>query len=102
MNQGTQGYSLTKKTEGRKSRDTVSLSTRARIYLRFILSTIIRISVQSNQSFFLIIQLYIILKEEKFSSGAVYWEKLLSMLRMDHYFCWQSFLIIQEPGLYKT
>jgi hypothetical protein len=25
MNQGTQGYSLTKKTEGRKSRDTVSL-----------------------------------------------------------------------------
>jgi hypothetical protein len=26
MNQGTQGYSLTKKTEGRKSRDTVSLS----------------------------------------------------------------------------
>jgi hypothetical protein len=23
MNQGTQGYSLTKKTEGRKSRDTV-------------------------------------------------------------------------------
>jgi hypothetical protein len=27
MNQGTQGYSLTKKTEGRKSRDTVSLSS---------------------------------------------------------------------------
>jgi hypothetical protein len=27
MNQGTQGYSLTKKTEGRKSRDTVSLRT---------------------------------------------------------------------------
>jgi hypothetical protein len=26
MNQGTQGYSLMKKTEGRKSRDTVSLS----------------------------------------------------------------------------
>jgi hypothetical protein len=26
MNQGTQGYSLTKKTEGRKSRDTVSLN----------------------------------------------------------------------------
>jgi hypothetical protein len=26
MNQGTQGYSLTKKTEGRKSRDTVSLT----------------------------------------------------------------------------
>jgi hypothetical protein len=25
MNQGTQGYSLMKKTEGRKSRDTVSL-----------------------------------------------------------------------------
>jgi hypothetical protein len=25
MNQGTQGYSLTKKTEGRKSRDTVPL-----------------------------------------------------------------------------
>jgi hypothetical protein len=25
MNQGTQGYSFTKKTEGRKSRDTVSL-----------------------------------------------------------------------------
>jgi hypothetical protein len=25
MDQGTQGYSLTKKTEGRKSRDTVSL-----------------------------------------------------------------------------
>jgi hypothetical protein len=25
MNQGTQGYGLTKKTEGRKSRDTVSL-----------------------------------------------------------------------------
>jgi hypothetical protein len=27
MNQGTQGYSLTKKTEGRKSRDTVSLNS---------------------------------------------------------------------------
>jgi hypothetical protein len=27
MNQGTQGYNLTKKTEGRKSRDTVSLMT---------------------------------------------------------------------------
>jgi hypothetical protein len=26
MNQGTQGYSLTKKTEGRKSRDTVPLN----------------------------------------------------------------------------
>jgi hypothetical protein len=26
MNQGTQGYSLTKKTEGRKSRDIVSLN----------------------------------------------------------------------------
>jgi hypothetical protein len=26
MNQGTQGYSLMKKTEGRKSRDTVSLN----------------------------------------------------------------------------
>jgi hypothetical protein len=26
MNQGTQGYSLTEKTEGRKSRDTVSLT----------------------------------------------------------------------------
>jgi hypothetical protein len=26
MNQGTQGYSLKKKTEGRKSRDTVSLT----------------------------------------------------------------------------
>jgi hypothetical protein len=26
MNQGTQGYSLTKKTEGRKFRDTVSLN----------------------------------------------------------------------------
>jgi hypothetical protein len=26
MNQGTQGYSLMKKTEGRKSRDTVSLT----------------------------------------------------------------------------
>jgi hypothetical protein len=30
MNQGTQGYSLTKKTEGRKSRDTVSLKMRIR------------------------------------------------------------------------
>jgi hypothetical protein len=29
MNQGTQGYSLTKKTEGRKSRDTVSLNLSA-------------------------------------------------------------------------
>jgi hypothetical protein len=29
MNQGTQGYSLTKKTEGRKSRDTVSLSVKS-------------------------------------------------------------------------
>jgi hypothetical protein len=29
MNQGTQGYSLTKKTEGRKSRDTVSLRRKA-------------------------------------------------------------------------
>jgi hypothetical protein len=28
MNQGTQGYSLMKKTEGRKSRDTVSLKSR--------------------------------------------------------------------------
>jgi hypothetical protein len=27
MNQGTQGYSLTKKTEGPKSRDTVSLNS---------------------------------------------------------------------------
>jgi hypothetical protein len=27
MNQGTQGYSLMKKTEGRKSRDTVPLSS---------------------------------------------------------------------------
>jgi hypothetical protein len=27
MYQGTQGYSLMKKTEGRKSRDTVSLSS---------------------------------------------------------------------------
>jgi hypothetical protein len=26
MNQGAQGYSLTKKTEGRKSRDTVPLT----------------------------------------------------------------------------
>jgi hypothetical protein len=26
MNQGTQGYSLTKKTEGRKSRETVPLN----------------------------------------------------------------------------
>jgi hypothetical protein len=29
MNQGNQGYSLTKKTEGRKSHDTVSLSAKA-------------------------------------------------------------------------
>jgi hypothetical protein len=27
MNQGTQGYSLTKKSEGQKSRDTVSLNS---------------------------------------------------------------------------
>jgi hypothetical protein len=32
MNQGTQGYSLTKKTEGQKSRDTVSLITAAQKY----------------------------------------------------------------------
>jgi hypothetical protein len=30
MNQGTQGYSLTEKTEGRKSRDTVPLSANHR------------------------------------------------------------------------
>jgi hypothetical protein len=29
MNQGTQGYNLTKKTEGRKSRDTVSLNDKS-------------------------------------------------------------------------
>jgi hypothetical protein len=43
MNQGTQGYSLTKKTEGRKSRDTVSLIvyntiTKQRAVLRITLS----------------------------------------------------------------
>jgi hypothetical protein len=37
MNQGTQGYSLTKKPEGRKSRDTVPLSIR--IYFLFLLQT---------------------------------------------------------------
>jgi hypothetical protein len=34
MNQGTQGYSLMKKTEGRKSRDTVSLSSYVYIVAR--------------------------------------------------------------------
>jgi hypothetical protein len=32
MNQGTQGYSFTKKTEGRKSRDTISLSKICKIH----------------------------------------------------------------------
>jgi hypothetical protein len=33
MNQGTQGYSLMKKTEGRKSRDTVPLSKNTTLIL---------------------------------------------------------------------
>jgi hypothetical protein len=34
MNQGTQGYRLTKKTEGRKSRDTVSLKNKFYLLLK--------------------------------------------------------------------
>jgi hypothetical protein len=37
MNQGAQGYSLTKKTEGRKSRDTVSLRIVNAIFFDFTL-----------------------------------------------------------------
>jgi hypothetical protein len=46
MNQGTQGYSLTKKTEGRKSRDTVPLMyfISFRHYLWVVLSDRIRVN----------------------------------------------------------
>jgi hypothetical protein len=38
MNQGTQGYSLTKKTEGRKSRDTVPLTGSEMAYTNGLLA----------------------------------------------------------------
>jgi hypothetical protein len=43
MNQGTQGYSLMKKTEGRKSRDTVPLSIPPRIGFTHVKSRIKKI-----------------------------------------------------------
>jgi hypothetical protein len=45
MNQGTEGYSLTKKTEGRKSRDTVSLNWNA-----CISDSLVRILVKSRKT----------------------------------------------------
>jgi hypothetical protein len=52
MNQGTQGYSLTKKTEGRKSRDTVSLNQfyHSRFQLRTGIQTKMNLKLNLHQS----------------------------------------------------
>jgi hypothetical protein len=47
MNQGTQGYSLMKKTEGRKSRDTVSLKREPVVMQRAILKITKRLAYLS-------------------------------------------------------
>jgi hypothetical protein len=43
MNQGTQGYSLTKKTEGRKSCDTVPLMEYLNLTFLFVAQAMLRI-----------------------------------------------------------
>jgi hypothetical protein len=52
MSQGTQGYSLTKKTEGRKSRDTVPLNYEYVKYFRSQMLLYIHYSVEMIQLHF--------------------------------------------------
>jgi hypothetical protein len=53
MNQGTQGYSLMKKTEGRKSRDTVPL-TDDYIFLNSLEQRVFETYIQNDRGFLFI------------------------------------------------